>query len=117
MSIAFDYESHTVSVTGKPLEFGDRHFPAPTELIIGSAPSDAILTYRQSREKRDTDDWDDDFEKWGKCLFIHSLETCAEKAVKKELAKISFDFESPDKQIDFTSKEPSEERKQYWPME
>lgn len=117
MSIAFDDDSHTVLVTGKPLEFGDRHFPAPTELIIGSAPSDVILSHRRSRGKRDSDDWDDDFEKWGKCLLYHSLETCANKAVNKELANISFDFESPDKQIDFTSKEPSESRKKYWPIE
>jgi len=117
LSIVFDDVSRTALVTGKPLEFGDRYFPAPTELIVGSAPSDVILSHRHKRAKSDSDDWDDDFELWGKCLLLHSSKTCAEKAVRKELAQLSFDFESPDNEIDFTSEEPSESRKKYWPTE
>jgi len=56
LSILFDDVFYTILVTGKPLEFGDRHFPALTGLTIGSPSSDVVLTRRRRPEKRELED-------------------------------------------------------------
>lgn len=107
LSIVFDDALETIWVTGKPLHFGDRHFPAPAELIIGRAPGNVVLTRRMTNERDVSQDLGDDLE----CMIKDPVE-----CVQEEIAKISLDIDSPDRHINFTSKE-HESRKKYWPPE
>ena len=95
MSIAFDDASQTIRVTGLPLQFGDKHFPAPTELIIGRAPRDVVLTRRRPSEQG-----------WWSCT----------KAVLKgdPGCLLTHNFDLTEEHIDFNSKE-NEPRKMLWP--
>lgn len=100
LSIAFDDDLQIIRVTGKHLRFGDRHFPAPTELIIGRAPGDVILTRRATSKEGGV---------WH--CFTHPM-----KCWRNWMHHLTLDFDSPEKHIDFNSKE-NEPRKKYWPPE
>ena len=107
LSIAFDDDFQTIRVIGRPLRFGDRHYPAPTELIIGREPRNVILTRRMTR-KQDLD-WPDWHDIWG-C--VKHPKKCAHDIVEH----LNVDIDSPDKHISFDSEE-YQPRKKYWPPE
>ena len=110
MSIEFDNASLTIRVTGKPLRWGDRHFPAPAELIIGRAPPDVILTRRSTNEQSDILD---PFKGLFKCL--RHPKKCADHLIKA--LTVDFDTDGIDgTHIDFKSKD-KEAHKKYWPPE
>lgn len=108
MSIEFNDASLTIRVTAKPLRRGDRHFPAPAELMIGRAPSDVIMTRRSTSENNGliSTGWD--------CVTL-DIKKC-----KKGLIKLlTTDIDTSDidgTHIDFNSKD-KEAHKKYWPPE
>ena len=107
LSIAFDDALQTIRVTGKPLHFRDRHFPAPTELIVGRAPPDVILTRRRTGEQNiDVPGVDGAWD----CL--KDPMECKDHLVEK----LAADIDSPEEHISFKSEE-NEPHKKYWPPE
>lgn len=116
MSIAFDDTSQTIWVTGKPLRFGDKHFPSPTELVIGRAPRDVTLTRRATRKQGvDIPDLPDPphIPKWGEAIdCLKDLMECGPNLV----GALDADLESPEKHISLDSKN-NEPHKKYWPPE
>ena len=117
LSIAFDDASQTIRVIGKPLHFGDKHFPAPTELVVGRAPRDVILTRRKTSEEGigvpgidvpDPGDVGNAVDQLTECL--SNIEDCGDKILKHVTANIDISAEH----INFTS-ENNEAHKKYWP--
>lgn len=110
LSIEFDDTSLTIRVTGKPLRWGDRHFPAPTELIIGRAPPDVIMTPRSTSEQNGAID---KLKELYYCL--RHPRKCADALVKK----LTIDIDTTELEgthIDFNGKD-KEAHKKYWPPE
>lgn len=97
----------TIRVTGKPLRWGDRHFPAPAELIIGRPPSDVVMTRRSTSEE------DFSIGDFGDCV-KHPMD-CGHKIINK----LTMDIDTADvdgSTIDFNG-ENNEAHKKYWPPE
>ena len=111
MSFAFDDASQTIRVTGKPLRFGDRHFPAPTEMTIGRAPRDLILTRRTESVQDDVPGPDD-------VPGLDEVVKCMKDPKKCLMSHLptNISVEASDNHIDFNSGE-KEPRKKYWPPE
>ena len=104
MSIAFDDASQTIWVTGKPLRFGDKHFPAPTELVIGKAPRNVTLTRRATSKQGFK------FPDWKECLL--DIKECGHELV----GALDANLTSPKTHIDLNSKD-NQPHKKYWPPE
>ena len=107
LSIAFDDASLTIRVTGKPLRWRDRHFPAPAELIVGKPPSDVIRTRCSTREENS----------WIRAIWdcVKHPTDCAHDLIEH----LTIDIDTADvdgSTINFNG-ENNEAHKRYWPPE
>ena len=96
----FANDSHSIQVTGQSLRFGQEHFPAPTKLTIGRAPSNQIFVSRM--ERRDNHDGSEHDEHCGVAEWIKQTKDC--------LKHLIFDFNLTMDHIVFT-------RGQDWAMD